>query len=147
MMTPFTFSTNIRTLPPVNLVKTIEPWPRIGARPRSPFCIVGKTMTDREHRLILQVLSVAEDLVRHSGENPTVVLSEYQQRLANAWNINPHDVSLSPDRGTHEAGRARRAPERTTCGRGPERLGSAPPPTRSKRISPNDRSCLISTTR
>ena len=60
-------------------------------------------MTDREHRLILQVLSVAEDLVRHSGENPTVVLSEYQQRLANAWNINLHDVSLSP-RGTHEAG-------------------------------------------
>ena len=61
-------------------------------------------MTDREHRLILQVLGVAEDLVRHSGENPTVLLSGYQQRLANAWNINPHDVSLSPDRGTHEAG-------------------------------------------
>jgi hypothetical protein len=60
-------------------------------------------MTNREHRLILRVLSVAEDLVRHSGENPAAVLSEYQQRLASAWSINPHDVSLSP-RGTHEAG-------------------------------------------
>ena len=59
-------------------------------------------MTDREHRLILRVLSVAEDLVRHSGESPIVVFSEYQQRLANAWNIHPHNVSLTPDRGTLE---------------------------------------------
>ena len=61
----------------------------------------ANTMTDRERRLILRVLSLAEDLVRHSGENPTVVLSEYQQRLAHAWNINPNDVSILPDRGTH----------------------------------------------